>query len=129
MECQQRQDHKRWLDSLATRESEVYFGVSACPPTLEGVLENRTQELNCGHCEKCVRTRLQLLAVGCDHTGAFGTSRVSADLLEKIIEIDSTRELRLYEDLLVPLEARGLGDVCKLLRSKIDQFYDSKIMA
>jgi hypothetical protein len=33
-------------------------------------------------------------------------------LLEQIIEIDSTRELRLYEDLLAPLEARGLDDVC-----------------
>ena len=53
-----------------------------------------------------------LLALGCDHTGAFGASRVPADLLEQIIEIDSTRELRLYEDLLAPLEARGLDDVC-----------------
>src|SRR5215467_14492187 len=44
-----------------------------CPTRLE-------DEANCGRCEKCLRTRLELLAAGIDETSAFGASLTPIEL-------------------------------------------------
>jgi hypothetical protein len=80
---------------------------------------NIGSEANCGHCEKCLRTRLELLAAGVEETAAFGPS---------LTPIESWDERRLgfvgdraitYEDLIAPLEARGHSALCRVLEAKI----------
>lgn len=80
---------------------------------------NVGSEANCGRCEKCLRTRLELLAAGVEETAAFGSS---------LTPIESWDERRLgfvgdraitYEDLIAPLQARGHHALCRVLEAKI----------
>jgi hypothetical protein len=74
---------------------------------------------NCGRCEKCLRTRLELLAAGVEETPAFGPSLTPLDLWDEAVpQPIGDRAIR-YEDLLPPLRARGLGALCKVLEEKI----------
>jgi hypothetical protein len=74
---------------------------------------------NCGRCEKCLRTRLELLAVGVEETAAFGPSLTPIDLWDKAVpQPIGDRAIR-YEDLLPPLRARGLTALCQMLEEKI----------
>jgi len=75
--------------------------------------------LNCGRCEKCLRTRLELLAVGVEETAAFGPSLTPIELWDEgVPEPVGDRAIR-YEDLLPPLRARGLHALCEVLEEKI----------
>jgi hypothetical protein len=48
--------------------------------------ENNSPELNCGFCEKCVRTRLQLLAAGVnDGLDSFPNDRPLIPALQRIV--------------------------------------------
>jgi hypothetical protein len=60
------------------------------------------EQLNCGHCTKCLRTRLELLVCGCAETEAFGTTAFDPALLEAI-EIDSAYEAACYSEILSAL--------------------------
>jgi hypothetical protein len=74
---------------------------------------------NCGRCEKCLRTRLELLAAGVDETAAFGPSLTPIELWDWAVpQPIGDRAIR-YEDLLPPLRARGLGALCRVLEEKI----------
>jgi hypothetical protein len=74
---------------------------------------------NCGRCEKCLRTRLELLAAGVDETAAFGPSLTPVELWDWAVpQPIGDRAIR-YEDLLPPLRARGLGALCRVLEEKI----------
>jgi hypothetical protein len=74
---------------------------------------------NCGRCEKCLRTRLELLAAGVENTEAFGPSLTPAELWnEAVPEPIGDRALR-YQDLLPFLRARGLEELCRVLEEKI----------
>lgn len=76
-------------------------------------------ELNCGVCEKCLRTRLELLAAGVEETPSLGPSRTPIELWsERALGPVSDRAIT-YEDLLVPLRQRGLDDLCRVLEEKI----------
>jgi hypothetical protein len=81
---------------------------------------NAPGQLNCGECEKCIRTRLELLASGHDHSAAFGPSAVPADLLERNLEIQSAYQRSYYEDLLAPLDARGFHQLSRIVASKLE---------
>jgi hypothetical protein len=77
---------------------------------------------NCGRCEKCLRTRLELLAVGVEETPAFGPSLTPIELWDEAVpQPIGDRALR-YEDLLPALRARGLGALCQVLEEKIDAY-------
>lgn len=81
--------------------------------------ENGGDRLNCGRCEKCLRTRLELLAAGVEETAAFGPSLTPIELWDKAVpQPIGDRAIR-YEDLLPPLRARGLGALCQVLEEKI----------
>lgn len=70
---------------------------------------NPERELNCGVCEKCVRTRLELLAFGgADSLAAFGSRPlVAEDVLGIRIRMDS-----IYYDEVIPgLRERGRDDL------------------
>jgi hypothetical protein len=74
---------------------------------------------NCGQCEKCLRTRLELLAAGVDETAAFGPSLTPIELWDWAVpQPIGDRAIR-YEDLLPSLRARGLGALCRVLEGKI----------
>ncbi|NDP41123.1 MAG: hypothetical protein GZ089_00135 [Aromatoleum sp.] len=71
--------------------------------------KNPEHMLNCGRCEKCVRTRLELLAFGsADALPAFGGSTLSAADVNAIeIRMDSIY----YDEIVPPLRARGREDL------------------
>lgn len=71
--------------------------------------KNPEHTLNCGRCEKCVRTRLELLAFGdADALPAFGGCALSANDVRAIeIRMDSIY----YDEILPSLRARGRSDL------------------
>ena len=75
--------------------------------------------MNCGKCEKCVRTMLGLLAIGAlDKTEAFVEDDVSPDLLSGFSITIRHRE-SFYRELLEPLKARGRDDLVHDIESKL----------
>jgi hypothetical protein len=81
--------------------------------------ENAGNRPNCGKCEKCLRTRLELLAAGVEETAAFGPSLTPIELWDEAIpEPIGDRAIR-YDDLLPPLRALGLSALCRVLEEKI----------
>jgi len=97
-------DLARWPAALAA--------LRVCPAS-EG------DRVNCGRCEKCLRTRLELLAAGVEETPAFGPSLTPLELWDEAVpQPIGDRAIR-YEDLLPPLRARGLHALCRILEEKI----------
>jgi hypothetical protein len=83
-------------------------------------------ELNCGVCEKCLRTRLELLAAGVEETAALGPSLTPVELWdERVLGPVADRAIT-YNDLLPPLRARGLKALCDVLEEKIQAYRTSQ---
>ena len=61
----------------------------------------------------------ELLAVGIDETSAFGASLTPIELWEEAVPAPTGHRAIMYEDLLPPLRARGLGAICRVLEEKI----------
>jgi hypothetical protein len=82
--------------------------------------ENPPGRLNCGMCEKCVRTMLELLAVGkLSRTPAFQAENVSAELLAASLQVDALRSVTSeYTELIPALEAVGRIDLVAIIQSK-----------
>jgi len=77
------------------------------------------KQLNCRVCEKCLRTRLELLAAGVEETAALGLSLTPIELWdERRLGPIGDRAIT-YEDLLGPLRSRGLDALCDVLEEKI----------
>jgi len=77
---------------------------------------------NCGRCEKCLRTRLELLAAGIEETAALGPSLTPVELWEEAVPVPiGDRALR-YGELLPPLRALGLVELCRVLEGKIAMY-------
>jgi hypothetical protein len=80
---------------------------------------------NCGKCEKCLRTRLELLAAGIEETAALGPSLTPIELWdEQALGPVGDRAIT-YEDLLQPLRARGLEALCRVLEEKIRAYREA----
>ena len=83
-----------------------------CPGQSAGI------ELNCGVCEKCLRTRLELLAAGIEETAALGPSLTPIELWnERSSGRLATARLR-TRICCAPLRARGLDALCEVLEQK-----------
>jgi hypothetical protein len=79
--------------------------------------------LNCGKCEKCVRTMLALLALGVlEKAGAFPINTVSQELVSQAVHLGANT-LPLYGELLDPLEKAGRNVLVHVIRGKIDEFF------
>jgi hypothetical protein len=77
--------------------------------------------LNCGRCEKCVRTMLALLALGVlDQTQAFPRQDVSAELLRPV----NKTTVPFYGELVAPLRERGRHDLARAIEHKIAAYHD-----
>ena len=88
---------------------------------------------NCGQCEKCIRTMLDLLAAGVLHkSSAFEADDVTAEMIDKIRikkpDNDSTVDDE-YLELIEPLERLGRKDLAQAIVKMIDRsFYPRKNM-
>jgi hypothetical protein len=90
--------------------------------------EGPADRLNCGHCEKCLRTRLELLVVGVDATDALGLSLTPIELWREAVPSPIAtlyHHATLYhQELLAALRERGHHDLCRVLEEKIIAYRD-----
>ena len=75
--------------------------------------------LNCGRCEKCLRTRLELLAAGIDETAAFGRSLASVELWREAVPMPIAETALHHEELLPALRERGYDELCRAIEAGI----------
>jgi hypothetical protein len=90
--------------------------------TLRVCAANLGSEPNCGVCEKCLGTRLELLVAGVEETAAFGPSLTSPEAWRRAVPMPSGHRALRYEDLLPGLRARGLTDLCRVLEERIGMY-------
>ena len=82
-------------------------------------LANVPDKLNCGRCEKCVRTMLELEALGVlDQTTAFEEDSVDPSWLDGFSITIRGRE-SFYEELIEPLRGRGRSDLVEKISLKL----------
>lgn len=82
-------------------------------------LANVPDRLNCGRCEKCVRTMLGLEALGVlSKTRAFVEDRVTADMLAPF-KITIRHRPPFYRELLESLAAQGRDDLVAIINQKL----------
>lgn len=82
-------------------------------------LANVPDRLNCGRCEKCVRTMLELEALGLlDQTRAFEDNQVDPAWLDAF-SITIRGRQPFYQELLQPLNRRGREDLVQKIKAKL----------
>jgi hypothetical protein len=82
----------------------------------------RPGELNCGECDKCIRTMLALLALGVlDQTPAFPENDLSPELLHEGMKLGPITT-PFYKELIAPLAARGRHDLIQVINCKIAEY-------
>ncbi len=80
-------------------------------------------KLNCGKCEKCIRTMLELLAVGAlEKTNAFPRKTVSAEEVIHKAKITNPFTEHFYTELLEPLKAMGRNDLVNAICDNLKAF-------
>jgi hypothetical protein len=84
--------------------------------------ESRGGRANCGRCEKCLRTRLELLVAGVEETAALGPSLTPIELWDEAVPAPINHRAVRYDDLLPLLRARGLDALCRVLEKKIEAY-------
>lgn len=73
--------------------------------------------LNCGRCEKCIRTMLELLvAQALQGTSFFPIDNVSPEMVEQYVIPRSTHARACYQDLIEPLKAIGRSDLAEAVQ-------------
>jgi len=84
-------------------------------------LANQSERLNCGRCEKCVRTMTGLLAIDAlQHTNAFEENSVDPALFDSF-KITIRHREPFYRELLGPLRAQGHSHLADLIEKKIQE--------
>jgi hypothetical protein len=79
--------------------------------------------LNCGRCEKCIRTMLELLAFSAlEKTSAFPSRDVSPELVARHVKIRNPFVLSFYVGLLEPLVKVGRPDLAQVVEEKINEY-------
>jgi len=83
-------------------------------------MQTSPRVLNCGKCEKCVRTMAELLAVGLlnKSTGIFPSTELSKQLLIKAMRGIGSEEAY-YRELVLPLRAQGRDDLVRPIKKTI----------
>ncbi len=78
--------------------------------------EEGTSSLNCGKCEKCIRTMTALLSIGAlDRSNAFPADDVSVKLLSSVA-IKSGYQASCYRELIEPLRQCGRRDLAMTIK-------------
>ena len=79
--------------------------------------------LNCGRCEKCIRTMLELLAFDAlKKSTAFPVRDVTAAQVERHVKITNPFVLSFYSEVLEPLSHMGRHDLVNAIRKKMDDY-------
>ncbi len=90
--------------------------IKVCGPNWPG--------MNCGICEKCVRTMLEMLAVGVLHKSrSFPEKDLSEELVRAKARVKRDN-VSFYEELIDPLSQIGRDDLVSVLKNKIAKCYD-----
>ena len=83
-------------------------------------------QLNCGKCEKCIRTMLHLLLLGrLDHCAAFPCRDVSPEMLSTV-KFKEEWELKYYEPLMEDIRSIGRPDLFQVLTRAIADYHRGK---
>ena len=81
-------------------------------------------KLNCGRCEKCIRTALELLVVGrLDRCTTLPYDDVTADMVRKYANIHSDYNESCYLDLIPALNQRGRKDLVQAIEYRLDIYH------
>jgi hypothetical protein len=84
-------------------------------------LANVTDRLNCGKCEKCVRTMTELVSIGALHkTDAFVENDISPEFFSGF-DITIRHRAPFYEAVLPLLKKRGRDDLVKVIKGKLEK--------
>jgi hypothetical protein len=79
--------------------------------------------LNCGKCEKCVRTMTELLIAGkLSHTRAFPADDVSSEMIESVTSAAKYIDAQ-WRDLIEPLTQMGRLDLVKAIEKQSAKFH------
>jgi hypothetical protein len=79
-------------------------------------LKASSHAMNCGKCEKCIRTMTALAAIGkLSDCRAFPANDVSKELLGGVV-IQRPYQRACYEELIEPLQAQGRDDLAQAIR-------------
>lgn len=90
--------------------------IKVCQPNWPG--------MNCGQCEKCLRTMLALLALGVlEECSAFPTVEITEELINSKVKINKV-SVHFYEELITPLVEKGRQDLCRIIEQKLSRYYD-----
>lgn len=86
---------------------------------------NSSQQLNCGVCEKCIRTRTALLAIGkLDQAGAFQLDEIDEGLVSRRASIDDLYVESCYLELIDPLIEKGRGDLVNGIQKAVNRYHE-----
>ncbi|HUI06225.1 MAG TPA: hypothetical protein VL486_04400 [Verrucomicrobiae bacterium] len=78
--------------------------------------------LNCGRCEKCLRTMIALLIAGkLDQTHVFQQTELSEELVREVAVLGRTN-FRFWPELIAPLEQMGRHDLARGVRYALDRY-------
>lgn len=111
-------------DTMRFSRFEKTRKVAEWPEGLDALrvcISNTSRRLNCGKCEKCLRTMLMLMCQGKLDCAPFPRSDVSSEDLNGIT-FHAAYEARQYRALLPELRRIGRHDLHDTIRSKIRQF-------
>ena len=82
-----------------------------------------SSSLNCGECPKCIKTKLEFIALDReDLLAAFSLQEVSASLIRKKVRFMWRYDLECYSQLVKPLAARGHRDIARVLDRMVAMF-------
>lgn len=84
--------------------------------------------LNCGKCEKCVRTMTALIALNLlQQTDTFSTSDITESHLVKGARISDPYEASCYRELILPLSARNRYDLVRGIQRALARYQEQDL--
>ncbi len=89
-----------------------------------------SQDLNCGRCEKCMRTKLALAALDrLQDCTAFADAEITSEHVRQAVRIKNTYSELCYLELLHPLKALGRHDLTRAIERKLYDFHHPQWVA
>ena len=83
----------------------------------------KAEMLNCGLCEKCIRTMLALLSLDVlEKSRSFPFQDVSAELVKKGVLIKNPYVVSYYRELIMPLAEKGRHDLVVSIEQKLSEY-------